>query len=293
MKFLWLLLVTASLVLAQNCSKSGSSEEASQIAKGGNSGNNLPPGDLANSSLMSKNKLVWFGAHPDDEIYAAPLINAFCRTAGKSCVLVTVTKGEAGQCVKPGGCNPNLATVRSSELVASANYMGVTQARQYTLVDGSAATVSGVMTNWAAQAGNMTNLTNFIKTEINNFGADAILTMDPRHGTSCHADHRATAELIKNGAQAAGFSLSSIYMVESVLDANGFKPAANDSNITTYSIDALWTLILHLMDAVYQSQYTDAAVTAVDGVPAAGRTLSVMTMDKLQTPDARYDSLCP
>ena len=56
--------------------------------------------------------VVWLGAHPDDELYAAPWLADRCLERGASCKLVVLTFGESGNCKLPGGCEPDLKSVR-------------------------------------------------------------------------------------------------------------------------------------------------------------------------------------
>jgi LmbE family N-acetylglucosaminyl deacetylase len=265
--------VLLPIFMAVGCggsSDNGDSAKSTSISQG-------VPGDLATHPIMSKSKLVWFGAHPDDEIYASGLLKSFCYLPGKTCVLVTLTNG------------------RSSELVAAGSYVGATSVRQYSLTANSASTVAGVMATWNAQAGTAANLTNFIKGEIQTFAADVIVTMDPRHGTTCNADNRAAAGVVLAGAAAAGFSSGSIYMIESMIDSNGgLKEAtASDNLIQTFSMTGLWSSLVHMMDVVYASQFSDSQVATLSAAPTSGQTISTLRVDQALAIDARYDNLCP
>jgi LmbE family N-acetylglucosaminyl deacetylase len=132
--------------------------------------------------------LLWIGAHPDDEVLAAPALARLCRSERLDCHFLVLTRGEAGICLLPGGCLPDLASVRTLEMQRSAALFGA-GLTQWTLPDGGGAA------GWDAASGGhaalVARLVQFLRTT----APDLVLTFDPRHGTTCHGDHRAAAEL--------------------------------------------------------------------------------------------------
>jgi len=140
-------------------------------------------------------RMLWIGAHPDDEVLAAPWLAPLCRVRGASCVFLVATRGEAGTCALPEGCTPDLATVRSREMESSAAFYGATL-RQWNLPDGSSPSPTGVRRVWAETAGGEEGLVARLAAEIATVAPDWVLTFDPRHGSTGHADHRALGELV-------------------------------------------------------------------------------------------------
>ena len=67
---------------------------------------------------------MWIAAHPDDEVLVAPLLARWCGDGRARCSLLTATRGEAGACLRPDGCLPDLASVRSAEAGSSSRYFG-------------------------------------------------------------------------------------------------------------------------------------------------------------------------
>ncbi len=133
--------------------------------------------------------VLWIGAHPDDEVLAAPALAKLCRLERLACHFLVLTRGEAGICLRPEGCLPTLAAVRTAEMQQSAALFGA-GLTQWSLPDG------GGLTGWDAASGGhsalLTRLADFLRTA----APDLVLTFDPRHGATCHGDHRAAAEVV-------------------------------------------------------------------------------------------------
>src|SRR6266849_1264743 len=65
-------------------------------------------------------RILWIGAHPDDEALIAPLLGRQCVDGSSSCSLLVLTRGENGDCGLAGGCSPNLGAVRTMEMESAA-----------------------------------------------------------------------------------------------------------------------------------------------------------------------------
>ncbi len=251
------------------------------------------------TALHGFSKLLWVGAHPDDEIPSSPLLRLLCERSGTQCFFVSLTSGESGSCEIAGGCLPTLASVRESEYTQMGQYMNGS-VTVLDLADGAAGSKLGVLGNWALQEGGETQLLEKMKTAILAFGPDAVLTLDPRHGTTCHPDHRAAGELALQAAVDLGYPRSALFVVESVIlgvggsTTPGFQPAVlADENVESISVDGSWMTILDLMGEVYKSQYTAQVVQSVLEIPIGGRTVSILSMNNSDAEDSRYQSLCP
>jgi LmbE family N-acetylglucosaminyl deacetylase len=137
--------------------------------------------------------LLWVGAHPDDEVIAAPLLARLCVEERLACAFLVITRGEAGQCRLANGCHPDLGSVRSAEMRRSARLFGA-QLTQWNLPDG------GGGPGWIAASGSLEVLLNQTASVIQAVDPDVILTFDPRHGSTCHPDHRAAGDLVLRAA---------------------------------------------------------------------------------------------
>jgi LmbE family N-acetylglucosaminyl deacetylase len=81
---------------------------------------------------------VW--AHPDDEAYLSAGIMAMCRQTGARVVCVTATKGEAGSPDPARWPNDAMAAVRTAELEASLQVLGVVEHHWLDCRDGECST---------------------------------------------------------------------------------------------------------------------------------------------------------
>jgi LmbE family N-acetylglucosaminyl deacetylase len=134
--------------------------------------------------------VVWVGAHPDDEIFASPLLKELCVEGSASCMWIVLTRGERGVCREATGCH-DLVRLRSAELRQSAVALHAT-AEQWELADGTALDPLDVVRGWAS--GDCRSLVRRLRAAL--ASADIVLTFDSAHGTSLHPDHRAAAILV-------------------------------------------------------------------------------------------------
>ncbi|HJT17434.1 MAG TPA: PIG-L family deacetylase, partial [Thermoanaerobaculia bacterium] len=131
-------------------------------------------------------RILWVGAHPDDELFLAPLLGALSeeRTIG----FVVATRGQRGPCYRPEGCEPDLATVREEEMRNAAALFGGTVEFADCPDLSAPDDPEGVLRNWNIDR---------IREAIDRFNPDLIFTFDPHHGGRDHADHRAAGLVIE------------------------------------------------------------------------------------------------
>jgi LmbE family N-acetylglucosaminyl deacetylase len=131
-------------------------------------------------------RILWIGAHPDDELFVAPYLGAMHEEQGATIGFFVATRGERGPCYLKGGCKPNLATVRTREMEKAAELFGggVTFGD---LPDGSGRTPEQVLKVWSRKK------RRFLKA-IEAFAPDQIMTLDPHH--SGHPDDMAVGRIV-------------------------------------------------------------------------------------------------
>lgn len=144
---------------------------------------------------LAEARLLFIGAHPDDETVAGPILARACLALSRPCRLVLLTRGEGGRCDRTGGCGPDLARFRTREMERVASAYGA----ELVLYDypnaklpwSSFPTVAAQRTAWAAHGDPVRRLAR----ELRSFRPTVVLTFDPEGGFTEHPEHRLSAEL--------------------------------------------------------------------------------------------------
>jgi len=139
-------------------------------------------------------RVLWIGAHPDDELFVAPFLG-FLRERGATLGFLVATRGEQGPCYRPEGCEPDLATVREAEMRAAAAIFGA-EAWFADCRDGSGGTPELVLEAWARDAGGDEALNARFLQRIDAFAPGLIVTLDGNHGSTDHPDHVAAGRVV-------------------------------------------------------------------------------------------------
>jgi len=220
--------------------------------------------------LPGTTSVLWVAAHPDDEVLAAPLLSRLCLDEGLHCSFLVLTRGEHGDCLLPGGCRPDLATVRTAEMTRAAKLYHA-QLTLWNLADG-AGEADGSAPAWDAAAGGHAALVSSLASFIASSGADLVLTFDPRHGATCHADHRAAGNLVVESLAQVPRS-PALYFLETRVDVNPspftirFSPAA-PAAAGVFAFDATSTWQTVLQDAqAHPSQFDARWLRALRSTP--------------------------
>jgi LmbE family N-acetylglucosaminyl deacetylase len=243
--------------------------------------------------------VLWIGAHPDDELLAAPLLGEVCRERGARCTFLVATRGERGACGLPGGCLPDVATVRSAEMRAAVALFGAELA-QSVFADGSAGDPRAVLANWAASLGgegDAAALRATLAAFVARVRPQAIVTFDPRHGSTCHPDHRAVGLLVSETLAGLGAAAPPLYYLETRagIEADGgvdfgiAEPA--DPALRSAGATATWPY-LEADAAAHASQFSPQRRAALAAVPAAARRIALLPADDAIFLAGAYDAQC-
>jgi LmbE family N-acetylglucosaminyl deacetylase len=242
---------------------------------------------LAVPQLAFASGVMWIGAHPDDEATVGPFLAEYCKTGAFPCHMIVLTRGESGGCVDPpycGGGPQQLAQIRSQEMLAVAQFYrsSLTQMSlpnlAYTSYYPAQQKLDLVSNTWLAYAGNLNNLVNPIRNQIRIRRPDVILTYDPRHGCTCHPEHRAAAILATYAAELEQVPADHIYMVE--FDLVNYPPWApqvkagapvnywHDANHLIPGLNKTGWIIMKEGLALHRSQYTSATINLFNSTPS-------------------------
>ena len=223
---------------------------------------------------------MWIAAHPDDEVVIAPLLSYWCQDLHARCTLLVLTRGEGGVCLKAEGCAPDIATVRSGEAGASSQYFGA-DLILLSLPDGG----GSAPPVWSAAENMRADLVVRISSYIRAAAPDLVLTFDPRHGTTCHPDHRALGAIVLDAVKLQAPE-PLVYLLESrvTLDASPFAirfaPAIADAAVfnanqfLAASQSPAWTAVSDDMRR-HASQFDAAWINAAESVPPEERAVFI------------------
>jgi LmbE family N-acetylglucosaminyl deacetylase len=136
---------------------------------------------------------------------------------------------------------------------------------------------------WDIDTGGSTGLVVTIAGFIRAEAPEVVLTFDPRHGTTCHPDHRAVATVVLEAVKLLS-APPPVYLLETRLEFDArpfalrFRSAAPgairfDANEPLAATDGpAWNAVAADMER-HPSQFDAAWLSAVSGVPAADRAV--------------------
>lgn len=152
----------------------------------------LAPGTADVESLLAdpEARVMWVGAHPDDEALAGPLLARACVGLKRPCLMFVMNRGDGGECLLPEGCRPDLGTVRARELALVAGAYGAELLHQRyfnaPLPMSSFPPRPEIGRRWIA-AGDPTDR---LVQAMERFRPTVLLTFDPNHGFTGHPEHQ-------------------------------------------------------------------------------------------------------
>ncbi len=215
--------------------------------------------------LPAPKSVMWIAAHPDDEAVAAPLLAKWCIEDDVRCAFLVLTRGDMGECLLPGGCHPDVASVRSAEAAAAAQFFNA-ESILLDFPDGGG--VAPPVWNQAGEA---------IRNHIEAFRPDLILTLDPRHGTTGHPDHRETGRLVLEAVARLSYE-PAVYLLETEITfapdpfAIFFFPAC--PGVARFDATKTWTAIAEDMRR-HPSQFDAAWIRAIENVAPHDRVVYI------------------
>jgi LmbE family N-acetylglucosaminyl deacetylase len=206
-------------------------------------------------------RILWIGAHPDDELFVAPWLARLRATAGATIVFLIATRGEHGDCLPTLRAEQDLGDIREEEMKdATASFEGELQFLGWR--DGSAPQPRAVLRNWANDAGGRKALRRQLRAAIEGLSPDWIVTFDRRHGSTWHADHRALGTLV----QSLGLSIP-VTLAESRITFSSplrIEPGVREAE--SVDVSATWDDLLSDI-ACHRSQFGPEIIGLFRSVP--------------------------
>jgi LmbE family N-acetylglucosaminyl deacetylase len=242
--------------------------------------------------LLPSNGILWIAAHPDDEILVAPLLAEVCAEGGGKCTILIATRGEKGICELPGGCaRSELAAIRTEEEMRSASLLDATLSAGE-LPDGSASTPEEVLRIWSELLGGRDQLVQRLIREIVVSGADSIITFDPRHGSTCHPDHRAIGRLAADAVAAMGSAAPRTYFLTTRANQTSGLDGSESVQLTQvdqegerefrYDAELRWHYVVDVAQ-IHRSQFSPATVGALSRVPPEDRVVGLIQLQVVRS----------
>lgn len=217
-------------------------------------------------SILPAGHILFIGAHPDDEVVAAPLLGALCADGAATCSFLVLTRGEGGG---PG---------REQEMLASAALFRAT-VTQWTLPD----VLTGVAAAWGPREALVDRIANVISAE----RPSSVITFEPLHGTTCHPAHRELGALVIDATARLGQAAPPLYLLETVarLDETAYRFAPGVTTPMVYDASPYWQFIVAAASA-HQSQFSQAQLEALRSTPAEERKVWLARAAALRHPIA-------
>lgn len=263
----------------------------SQIALNGSNEFGLPFVD-PEAAIASAERILVLTAHEDDEIWFAPVIGKYCQS--KTCRVVTATSK------RDPGFHPD-----PIEFENAMAYLPAVFDRGVFSSGNGGDIPSQVMNRWEIEADSfgLMDLNNVVRIEIDKFAPDVILTFDPRHGTSCHSEHRAVGQAVINGIDAysgPNFDKSKLFLLTSRrIDLPQYSasiPAApKDQNSVVYDMSTYipakgvsgFDFFIQMMGK-YPTQFPAPGISQVLNSDKLDRVVSLLPIASYRHNDIRY-----
>jgi LmbE family N-acetylglucosaminyl deacetylase len=179
------------------------------------------PGTPSISELIERHdaRVMWVGAHPDDETSVSPLLARACIALKRPCLFLVYNRGDGGRCPFPQGCHPDLGSVRAHELalVAKAYNAELLHYRFWNapLPVESFPPRPEIGTRWKS----MGDPGALAAAAIDRFRPTILLTFDPDHGFTGHPEHQLSARFGAEGVRRATYRVPNTFHV-----VNAFWP---------------------------------------------------------------------
>jgi len=207
-------------------------------------------------------RVLWIGAHPDDELFVAPWLARLRKTAGAKLGFLVATRGEQGDCRLPSPRNRDVGSVRESEMRAAASLFDADLEFLFWR-DGAASEPREVLKAWAKDAGGRKELSDQLRAAIDRFSPDWIVTFDRRHGCSWHADHRAMGILVQSLALPIPVTLAESRITFS--DPLRIEPGVRDAE--AFNVSETWDDLIRDL-ACHPSQFSVETAELFRNLPA-------------------------
>ena len=178
-------------------------------------------------------RVMWVGAHPDDESLCGSIFAKVGPKLGNPLFFFVLNHGDGGECNLPGGCHPDLRTVRGEEMKAVARLYKADLKHEYyynaPLPADSFPPRHEIAEMWRDQGDPAMNIAMAIRT----FRPDVLLTFDPVHGFTGHPEHQLASRFATQAVRLAA---------DPKVEADTLPPFRVEN--TYYALNRYWLFVL-------------------------------------------------
>jgi LmbE family N-acetylglucosaminyl deacetylase len=218
---------------------------------------------------LADKRVLWVAPHADDELTIAPVLGEACVHRGARCTLLVTTEN-TGWCPY-GSCRTarDTSALRLAEHRAAGKILNAEPVHLQPLLPNiflPRGPTRRVRDFWRDAAGGHEPLVDRFVQALNRIQPEVVITFDPRHGTSCHPDHRVTAQLLLEAVARSG-SAATVFFVAATTrpeithgEALSGGPLVEPGLLTYDASQPLsptetgWTYVVWVI-AAYPSQY--------------------------------------
>lgn len=254
-----------------------------------------PPTALTRSGplgeLLAGKRILHVAAHPDDETPFAPMLAEACRFNGATCHLVVATNADSWGCLLSMGLQDRAActAMRRMEMAASARNLNASHEFyewREGIYDFTDAGVQANLAGLAREAGGHAALIARLRETLDAFQPDVVLAFDPRHGTTCHPNHRAVVTLLLEAID----TLPVPRRPQVWLDSDVVPPAAPEE---LKSIVDGYGIVRWPGDEATPVTWYDANVALPDGRTGYDYLVDALRLNATQFPEVATGKLTP
>lgn len=162
-----------------------------------------PAGKTLDELLPGKPRIMWVGAHPDDEVLVGAIVAKASLVYHCPLYFLVMNHGDGGECCRPEGCNPDVATVRGEEMQEVARLYGAELQHEWfynaPLPVSSFPKRHEIAEIWRAHK----DPTLVCAQAVRRFKPDVLLTFGPSFGATGHPEHQLASRFATAGVRLA------------------------------------------------------------------------------------------
>lgn len=160
-----------------------------------------PPNAQDFGAQLAGKRILHVGAHPDDEGIFAPMLAEACRFNRATCHLVVALDEDSWGCLLSIGMKDRAECSRIRRLEGSASAANLNATHEYYgwregLYNWNDAGVRSNLEGLAREVGGHAVLVARFRRTLDAVRPEVVFAFDPRHGTTCHPNHRAVVSLL-------------------------------------------------------------------------------------------------